>query len=163
MINMNHIKLLFHFAVCIAVCLTIEFSGTPLKSVHAGGFDTKGLGSRQLSMGGATLGLADDWSAIFWNPAGLAFLKGSEFIIEGHGMIIHQDASVSLRNISLPNFLNQPARERSQNFLKGDNIKWNDFEPDYFGNQNILYGRFSVPGDIFIIYANTCNIISSIC
>jgi long-chain fatty acid transport protein len=30
-------------------------------------------------MGGAFRGLADDWSAAFWNPAGLAYLPNSEF------------------------------------------------------------------------------------
>jgi len=31
-----------------------------------------GLGARQRIMGGAFIGLADDWTAIYWNPAGLA-------------------------------------------------------------------------------------------
>ncbi len=34
-----------------------------------------GLGARAVSMGGAFIGLADDWTAIYWNPAGLAQLK----------------------------------------------------------------------------------------
>ncbi len=34
-----------------------------------------GLGARALSMGGAFIGLADDWTATYWNPAGLAQLK----------------------------------------------------------------------------------------
>jgi len=44
-----------------------------------GGFALPGVGSKALSMGGAFRGLADDWSASFWNPAGLAFLSKSEF------------------------------------------------------------------------------------
>ncbi len=42
----------------------------------AGGFEGSGIGPKALSMGGAFVGLADDWSAAFWNPAGLAFLNG---------------------------------------------------------------------------------------
>jgi long-chain fatty acid transport protein len=38
----------------------------------ANGLNLNSLGSRALSMGGAFVGLADDYSAIFWNPAGLA-------------------------------------------------------------------------------------------
>jgi long-chain fatty acid transport protein len=44
-----------------------------------GGFALPGVGSKALSMGGAFRGLADDWSASFWNPAGLALLPKSEF------------------------------------------------------------------------------------
>lgn len=36
------------------------------------GLNLNSLGSRALSMGGAFVGLADDFSAIFWNPAGAA-------------------------------------------------------------------------------------------
>jgi len=38
----------------------------------ANGLNLNSLGSRALSMGGAFVGLADDYSAIFWNPAGMA-------------------------------------------------------------------------------------------
>jgi long-chain fatty acid transport protein len=44
----------------------------------SGGLALPGVGSKALSMGGAFRGLADDWSASFWNPAGLAFLPKSE-------------------------------------------------------------------------------------
>jgi long-chain fatty acid transport protein len=39
---------------------------------QANGLNLNSLGSRALSMGGAFVGLADDYSAIFWNPAGMA-------------------------------------------------------------------------------------------
>ncbi|MEW6617843.1 MAG: outer membrane protein transport protein [bacterium] len=42
--------------------------------LHAGGYEFCGLGARAVSMGGAFIGLADDWTAIYWNPAGLATL-----------------------------------------------------------------------------------------
>jgi len=45
----------------------------------AGGLALTGVGSRAISMGGAFRGLADDWSACYWNPAGLAYLDKSEF------------------------------------------------------------------------------------
>lgn len=44
-----------------------------------GGFALPGVGSKALNMGGAFRGLADDWSAAFWNPAGLVYLPSSEF------------------------------------------------------------------------------------
>lgn len=42
-------------------------------------FEGPGVGVRPLSMGGAFIGLADDWSAVIWNPAGLAQLQGKGF------------------------------------------------------------------------------------
>jgi long-subunit fatty acid transport protein len=38
-----------------------------------------GVGSRPLAMGGAYIGVADDYSAVFWNPAGLAQMRRLEF------------------------------------------------------------------------------------
>jgi len=39
------------------------------------GLNLNGIGARAVAMGGAFVGLADDYSAIFWNPAGLANMK----------------------------------------------------------------------------------------
>ncbi len=47
-------------------------------SYAGGGFAFPGVGSKALSMGGAFRGLADDWSAAFWNPGGLAYLSNTE-------------------------------------------------------------------------------------
>jgi len=38
----------------------------------ANGLNLNSLGTRALTMGGAFVGLADDFSAIYWNPAGIA-------------------------------------------------------------------------------------------
>jgi len=45
----------------------------------ANGLNLNSLGTRALSMGGAFVGLADDFSAIFWNPAGIAQFKNKYF------------------------------------------------------------------------------------
>jgi long-chain fatty acid transport protein len=45
-------------------------------SVLASGVDLTGIGSRAQAMGGNYRAVADDWSAMYWNPAGLAFTKG---------------------------------------------------------------------------------------
>jgi long-chain fatty acid transport protein len=49
----------------------------------ANGLNLNGLGARPASMGGAFVGLADDFTAVFWNPAGLALLKGRTFGLAG--------------------------------------------------------------------------------
>jgi len=38
-----------------------------------------GVGSRAMGMGGAYVGVADDYSAIYWNPAGLGQIRRMEF------------------------------------------------------------------------------------
>lgn len=37
-----------------------------------------GIGVRAAGMGGAFIGVANDYSAVFWNPGGLAFIKSKE-------------------------------------------------------------------------------------
>jgi len=55
--------------------LVILFSFT---SSWGSGFAVSGIGLKAMGMGGAFRGLADDWSASFWNPAGLATMENSE-------------------------------------------------------------------------------------
>lgn len=52
----------------------IVFTGI---SLSANGLNLNGLGSKAIGMGGAFIGQADDYSAIFWNPAGLTQMKNS--------------------------------------------------------------------------------------
>jgi long-chain fatty acid transport protein len=53
-------------------------------SAMAGGFALSGVGSKAIGMGGAFRGLADDWSAAYWNPAGLTQIENSEI----NGMLV---------------------------------------------------------------------------
>ncbi|PKN71898.1 MAG: hypothetical protein CVU50_09655 [Candidatus Cloacimonetes bacterium HGW-Cloacimonetes-3] len=55
----------------LTLILTFLSIGTML---FAGGFALSGVGSRATSMGGAFRGMADDASAMYWNPAGLGFM-----------------------------------------------------------------------------------------
>ncbi len=80
-----------------ALLVLISILLTPL--VSAGGFETAGFGTRQMSMGGAVIGLADDWTAIYWNPAGLGFLEGSEFGFDIRISSSTQYGDESLRNM----------------------------------------------------------------
>jgi len=43
-----------------------------VSSLFANGLSLNSIGARALGMGGAMVGLADDPTAIYWNPAGLA-------------------------------------------------------------------------------------------
>ncbi len=52
---------------------------TSICTLFAGGFALTGVGSRATSMGGAVRGMADDGSAMYWNPAGLGFLDYNSY------------------------------------------------------------------------------------
>lgn len=47
----------------------------------ANGLNLNGSGSKAVGMGGAFVGLADDFSAVFWNPAGMIQLKKSNLAL----------------------------------------------------------------------------------
>jgi long-subunit fatty acid transport protein len=68
-------------AIGILTILSVEgFAQFPEDALR---FATPGLGvgARAIAMGGAYTGVANDYSALFWNPAGLAQLENSEFSI----------------------------------------------------------------------------------
>jgi len=68
--------------------LLILIIGAFLSSLAlANGLNLNSLGSRALAMGGAFVGLADDYSAIFWNPAGIAHFKSKYFGFYGTDII----------------------------------------------------------------------------
>lgn len=54
--------------IIILICLSLPASG-----LWAGGWNNTLIGCRAIAIGGAFAGIADDTSAIFYNPAGLSF------------------------------------------------------------------------------------------
>lgn len=62
-------------SLSIALLIVLLTAG----QLSAGGYALSGVGSKAIGMGGAFRGLADDWSAAYWNPAGLTQLEQSEF------------------------------------------------------------------------------------
>ncbi len=47
-----------------------------ITSLFAAGIELTNVGTRATAMGGSYRSIADDWSAMYWNPAGLAFTDG---------------------------------------------------------------------------------------
>lgn len=62
--------------------LTVFALLLPAGAALAGGFNLAGVGAKALSMSGSFRAIADDWSAMYWNPAGLAG-QSSGFVLEG--------------------------------------------------------------------------------
>lgn len=57
----------------MVVALTILLLSSGL--ARSNGLNLNGLGSKAVAMGGAFIGLADDFSLVYWNPAGAGFLR----------------------------------------------------------------------------------------
>jgi len=53
----------------------------------ANGLNLNSLGTKALTMGGAFVGLADDFSALYWNPAGMAQFDKKYFGFYGTDLI----------------------------------------------------------------------------
>jgi long-chain fatty acid transport protein len=84
-------------------------------TLNAGGFEAPGVGAKALSMGGAFVGVADDWTATYWNPAGLAQLNGTGFGQEMNLLVSKTEVGDSMANPSPP-FTHQNI-ERGDTFL----------------------------------------------
>lgn len=57
-----------------------------------------GVGSRAMGMGGAYVGIADDYSAIYWNPAGLAQINRMELNIGfSHNKVVNTADFIGVR------------------------------------------------------------------
>lgn len=65
----------------------------------ANGLNLNGFGGRATAMGGAFVGLADDYTAVFWNPAGLALIQKPTFGLSGHFLIPTNDYTLSTFNM----------------------------------------------------------------
>jgi long-chain fatty acid transport protein len=63
--------------------LTVALAAGLTTGLSANGLNLNGNGSKANAMGGAFVGLANDFSAAYWNPAGLAQMDKSSFSLYG--------------------------------------------------------------------------------
>jgi long-chain fatty acid transport protein len=89
-------------AVSVTVVSTILVLLAVFGSASANGFLVPAVGARASGLGGAFIGLADDYSAAFWNPAGITQIEGAQVTVIGQdaaslgsreGMAIFQGAT----------------------------------------------------------------------
>ncbi len=87
-------KMSFKRAFCALTLLILCWSSPLFGAKYAGEFLSLGVGGRALGMGGAFVGVADDASAGYWNPAGLFQLKGKELLLmhaQTFGSLLNHD------------------------------------------------------------------------
>lgn len=117
---------------------------------YAGEFLRIGVGARSLGMGSAFVGLADDGTAAYWNPAGLATLGEREATLmhaEQFGSIVQYDFLSYVMPVGSPGKPRQ-AIGLSLVRLGVDNI------PDTRGLQIIDQngnGKFDYPEDLLVV------------
>lgn len=118
-----------------------------------------GIGARPCGMGEAFVAIADDVTAPFWNPAGLATLKKSEFGAM-HSEIA--DSSLEFLGFSAPyghgsfginaiGFINDPIPRTSESGQLIGEIKWSDFAFIFSYGQKLFKG-FSLGLGLRIIH-----------
>jgi long-chain fatty acid transport protein len=69
------------------VLLTVALAGALTTGLFANGLNLNGTGAKSDAMGGAFIGLANDFSAAYWNPAGLAQIAKTSFSLYGADII----------------------------------------------------------------------------
>jgi long-chain fatty acid transport protein len=67
----------------VRLSLTLALAAVLTTGLFANGLNLNGFGARAAAMGGAFVGLANDYTAVYWNPAGLALLKQPTFGLTG--------------------------------------------------------------------------------
>jgi hypothetical protein len=108
----------------IAALLTASSAGAANK--YAGEFLTHGVGARALGMGSAFVAVANDATAGYWNPAGLAGLVGEAVHLmhsETFGDVVNYDTGAYVRALE-----NESAFAFTVVRLSIDDIPFTDFE-----------------------------------
>lgn len=75
-------------SVCICCSVLTAFAGSPFVT-------NDGVGTRALGLGNNYTAIAQDYSAIFWNPAGLAFIPVREVNVGIGGSKLESDTKLS--------------------------------------------------------------------
>jgi hypothetical protein len=136
--------------VFAALCVVPLRPGSASATRYAGEFLRIGVGARALGMGSAFVGLADDGTASYWNPAGLATLEEHQVTAmhaEQFGSIVQYDFLSYVMPVGSPG---KPKQAISLALVRlgVDNI------PDTRGLQIIDQngnGKFDYPEDLLVV------------
>jgi hypothetical protein len=116
---------IFVSTACVAILTMVQISSAANK--YAGEFLTHGVGARALGMGSAFVAVADDVTAGYWNPAGLADVRVRAVQLmhsETFGDVVNYDTGATV----IP--LSDGAVGLTFVRLAVDDIPFTDFEQD---------------------------------
>jgi len=88
-------NILVRIALFFILAMSVPFS------VHGSGLESGGIGVRGRAMGGAMIAVADDWTAVSYNPAGLVQIQGSQWALVCNFFTGGMESTESLRNLPL--------------------------------------------------------------
>ncbi len=75
----------------IIIVVFLLLSTISIKSAFALAYDNSGVGLKGFTMGSAFVGIADDASAVYYNPAGLAFIEKDTRLMETYSYLTWTD------------------------------------------------------------------------
>ena len=134
----------------------IMLSSLPAAKAYASGVNMEGLGIRAMGMGSAFIGLADDASAVFWNPAGLSQLKGAGYMFGIYSMTAKVDAGNGVSNKSLGGDYDPNKGDLFPGFYPSEPSSFDDDEELWLGAATMPsflifknYGRYTLAGGMF--------------
>ncbi|OGW15729.1 MAG: hypothetical protein A3G93_08610 [Nitrospinae bacterium RIFCSPLOWO2_12_FULL_45_22] len=105
-----------------------------------GAYEVPGFGAKAMSLGGAFIGLADDWTASYYNPAGLAQLEGNSI-----GITLFNINWNGADRDSIANRDPQELMDRKLSIRRGDIFpRLYPSEPSRFSKREVLH-RFYQP------------------
>ena len=120
---MKFLQFILCFHLCLGNILAVDKIGTT-----AAKFLHMNVGSRAVGMGGAFTSIANDASAMYWNPAGLSFYNTKEVFFNHSNWIA--DISFDYFGFSLPLMNNHFVG------LNITSVTMNDMEVTRYGNEN---------------------------
>lgn len=94
----------------VVTCITAAVVGTATMSFGAG-FKIAEQGAKAMAMGNAFAAQADDPSALAYNPAGIAFLKGAQMQVGTTTIVVPETTFTGATKISRPTTVSEKANQ----------------------------------------------------
>ncbi|MCK5740694.1 MAG: outer membrane protein transport protein, partial [Chlorobi bacterium] len=105
------------------IIVTIILFAMMSASSFANGLSLNSIGPKALGMGGAMIGLADDYTAVYWNPAGITQLENAQIGVFGTAILptaTYKYAAAGIDATSMSNQYISPSIMGYVPLLKGD-------------------------------------------
>lgn len=153
-------KKIFVILLCFAMFVSLS-NGQEFAKVGTAGaqFLKIGVGSRGIAMGEAYDAVCNDVSSIFWNPAGLAFVKSQSAMVGHANWIadIKYDAGAYAYNLGSVGVLGISFAYLNSGDIEETTVEMQDGTGSMFNTSNLMFGasfarmltdRFSLGGNV---------------